>query len=197
MHNENHNLRNQPGSAAQSSCSGYYYLRMLHREGLPQVSKGMTREIVTTFGVLDELNDQIEQMIESGHGAGEDIEMRKITLQQLKDVGACASQVCEFKKRFGDSVEVTEDLCLAVFDVFDFDFAARSLLSAPALAEYEKVCAPAWAEYEKVCDAALAEYEKVRAPALAEYEKVRAPAWAEYEKVRAITFARLYIADEA
>jgi len=43
------------------------------------------------------------------------------------------------------------------------------------------VTAPALAEYERV--AAWAEYERRTAPALAEYERVAA--WAEYERVRA------------
>ena len=63
------------------------------------------------------------------------------------------------------------------------------LLTAPALAEYQKVTAPAEAEYQKVRDAAEAEYQKVTAAALAEYKKVRDAALAEYQKVTAAALA--------
>ena len=62
-------LEISPEALHSHLVAAIYYLRMLHREGLPQVSKGMSREIVTTFGVLDELNDQIEQMIEKENAA--------------------------------------------------------------------------------------------------------------------------------
>ena len=39
---------------------------------------------------------------------------------------------------------------------------------------------------------ALAEYDKVTAPALAEYDKVKAAAWAEYDKVTAATWCKLF-----
>ena len=104
----------------------------------------------------------------------------QITLNMLTNASACSSQVKEFKKRFGTSVEVTEELCLSLAHVFDFSWAAHNFLRAPALAEYEKVR-----------DSALAEYERVRA-AMAEYEKVCA-AMAEYEKVCAVAFAKAYL----
>ncbi len=66
---------------------------------------------------------------------------------------------------------------------------ANQLLTAPALAEYNKVTAPAWAEYNKVTAPAWAEYNKVTAPALAEYNKVTAPALAEYNKVKDAAWA--------
>jgi len=118
-----------------------------------------------------------------------------LKLQQLIDADACSKQVELFRSTFGDQVEVTVELALSVFDKFDWDFAARKFLSAPALAEYEKVRAAALAEYYKVMAAALAEYDKVRAAALAEYDKVRAAALAEYDKVRAAAWANLYIGE--
>ena len=96
---------------------------------------------------------------------------RTMTLATLERLGACSDQREEFKRRFGSSIEVTEELCLSVSDVFAWDWIAQRVLSAPALAEYRRV----------------------RAPARAEYERVRAPARAEYERVRAATFARLYV----
>jgi cell division septum initiation protein DivIVA len=53
------------------------------------------------------------------------------------------------------------------------------------------VTAPALAEYERVQAHAGAEYERVKAPALAEYERVQAHAGAEYERVKADTIRTL------
>ena len=127
----------------------------------------------------------------------------ELTIEQLIEQRACASQVKLFREMFGRSVNITQKACICVADKFDFAWAARKLLPAPALAEYERVrvqawaeyarvTAPAWAEYERVTAPAWAEYERVRAPAWAECARVRVPAWAEYERVRARTFAKLY-----
>jgi cell division septum initiation protein DivIVA len=121
---------------------------------------------------------------------------RILHLQELIDKGACPDQVRLFRKRFGKSVSVTVALCVKVAQDFDLGWAASNLLSAPALAEYERVRAQALAEYERVRAQALAEYERVRAQAWAEYERVRAQAWAEYERVRAQAFAQAYINDQ-
>ena len=93
--------------------------------------------------------------------------MPQITLLQLRKLGACADQCAEFKKRFGKSVEITEELCLSVAGVFSWDWAANNLLGAPALAEYGRVTVPAWAEYDRVIAAAWAEYKRVEAQAFA------------------------------
>ena len=127
----------------------------------------------------------------------------ELTIEQLIEQRACASQVKLFREMFGRSVNITQKACICVADKFDFAWAARKLLPAPALAEYERVrvqawaeyarvTAPAWAEYERVTAPAWAEYERVRAPAWAECARVRVPAWAEYERVRARTIAKLY-----
>ena len=81
---------------------------------------------------------------------------KTITLAQLRKLGACKDQVALFKVTFGSSVEVTVEAAVEHADKFDFDWAAGKLLSAPARAEYEKVCAAALAEYEKVCAPAWA-----------------------------------------
>jgi hypothetical protein len=94
----------------------------------------------------------------------------------------------EYKRIAGNA----KALIAHVKSVKKIDDALLRLLTAPALAEYEKVTAPALAEYEKVTAPAWAEYEKVTAPALAEYEKVTAAALAEYEKVRAAAWCKLF-----
>jgi hypothetical protein len=68
--------------------------------------------------------------------------MKTITLQTLKDKGACADQVALFAKRFGEQAEVTGSACIAVAPLFNWDWAAQNMLS-PA--------------QRKACDAALAE----------------------------------------
>ena len=98
---------------------------------------------------------------------------RTLTLETLKVERACAEQLRLFESMFGQSVEVTEALCVEVSAKFDFAWAAQRLLSPDALAEYERVTAPAWAEYKRV----------------------KASAWAEYKRVKAAAFARAYIGD--
>jgi hypothetical protein len=64
---------------------------------------------------------------------------RELTLAALKARGACADQRVLFRKLFGRSVLVTPELCAKHAQVFNFHWAARHLLSAPAQAEYERV----------------------------------------------------------
>ena len=113
----------------------------------------------------------------------------KLYISQLIDKRACRDQVDLFRSRFGESVDVTPELCASVAAEFDFAWATRCLLSVSALAEYKRVTAPAWAEYERVRATAWAEYERVRATALAEYERVEASALAEYQRVEASAWA--------
>ena len=105
----------------------------------------------------------------------------RITSEFLRSKGACENQVKLFESLSGDSLELTEALCVEHANKFDWEWAARNLLSDAAWAEYERVCAPARAEYVRVRDAARAEYERVRDPA-----------WAEYERVCAATFFKLW-----
>jgi hypothetical protein len=81
---------------------------------------------------------------------------RELTAKQLIEKDACPEQVRKFRRMFGASVRVTEARAISVADKFDFQWAADVLLSAPALAEYERVTVPAWAEYERVRAAAWA-----------------------------------------
>ena len=131
---------------------------------------------------------------------------RSLTLAQLVAANACKHQRNLFAKLFGESVEVTEALCVEHVATFDWDWAGSHLLSAPAWAEcdkaraaaraeYDKACAAARAECDKACAPARAEYDKARAPAWTEYDKARAPAWTEYENAVAAAWARAYISD--
>jgi len=68
-----------------------------------------------------------------------------------------------FESLFGAEIEVTRAGCAAVADRFDWEWAAKHLLTAPALADYERIAAPAWADYERIRDTALADYERIAA----------------------------------
>ena len=68
----------------------------------------------------------------------------------------------EFKRIAGDA----RSLILHVKKCGKIDLGLTALLTAQALAEYERVTAQAWAEYQRVT-----------APALAEYQRVKAQAW--------------------
>jgi hypothetical protein len=94
-----------------------------------------------------------------------------ITAKLLVSMGACHEQVKLFRKLFGTSVKVTLKGCVKAASQFDFNWAAKNLLSAPAYAEYQRVRAPAYAECQRVTDAAYAEYQRVRDAAYAEYQK--------------------------
>jgi len=135
-----------------------------------------------------------------------------LTFKTLKGLGACKDQLLRFKQLFGDKVNVTAELCNKHCNEFDWNWAAESLLHAPALteyhrihdtaltkydricatalAEYKSICAPAWEKYKRICDPALAEYKRIRAPALAEYHRIRDTAWAEYNRIRDTTLAK-------
>ena len=75
---------------------------------------------------------------------------KKITLRMLKAKGACIEQCERFAALFPKGVEVTEVLCIEHAADFNWDWAAKNLLTAPAWAEYVRATAPAWAEYERV-----------------------------------------------
>lgn len=112
-----------------------------------------------------------------------------ITYAQLKKLGACQDQLEIFKSKFGDSVKLTLKLVKANSSTFDFEWAAKSLLTSSAYAEYERTIAPAYAEYGRIRVSAYAEYGRTIAPALAEYGRTITPAYTEYERTRELAYA--------
>lgn len=119
--------------------------------------------------------------------------MKVLTLQTLKDARGCTEQVELFEHMFGQQVDVTVELALSVYDKFDWYWAASSLLTASARAEYDKARVSAWAEYDKITASARAEYCKVIYSARAEYDKITDSAWAECRKARASAWATAFI----
>jgi hypothetical protein len=75
-----------------------------------------------------------------------------------------------FRTLFGESVEVTEELCLIHAYDFNFDWAACKLLSDAAIYEYVRLG-----------DAAIDEYMRAND---------------DYSRANALAFASAYIADE-
>ena len=104
-----------------------------------------------------------------------------ITIELLQDRRACHEQVDLFAATFPEGVHVTEAMCLAVYDKFDFDWAARHLLPPWGVAEYKAKHALIRAEYKAKHDPIRAEYKAKHAPIRAEYEAKHDPIWAEYE----------------
>lgn len=78
----------------------------------------------------------------------------KITKRMLVQHGACAGKVKLFAELFPHGVTLTKALCVKHAQMFDFDWAARNLLTKKQLAKYEKIQGPAlssnslWTEYK-------------------------------------------------
>jgi hypothetical protein len=77
--------------------------------------------------------------------------MTTITLKQLDDARepACVGQRAIFMHLFGASVQVSVKLAEKHAQDFDFDWAARNLLSRAGLEKYEKARLALWADYDK------------------------------------------------
>ena len=84
-----------------------------------------------------------------------------ITLAQLREAGACKSQLDLFKKRFGESVRVTEELAIQYGPEFDTEWAAQNLLSPSAWDAYVVATASARATYDDAVTAAYAAFAAV------------------------------------
>ncbi len=128
---------------------------------------------------------------------------KKITAQQLRNLGACKEQVDKFTGLFGGSVTVTIKLCVEHAQDFCWVWASSKLLGAAALAEYDKARAAAfaeygkadeaaYAEYSKACSVSRAKYDKADEAAYAKYDKACSVSWTKYHKVCAAAFARAY-----
>ena len=117
------------------------------------------------------------------------MQRRTLSLKTLVELGACFDERRVFEEHFGKSVRVTPGLCVRVFDLFNWQWAARNLLSYPAWTEYWRGCDSAWTEYCRVRSTALAEFERVRSTALAECHLGCDTAWAKYERVRSTALA--------
>jgi len=116
----------------------------------------------------------------------------KITLTQLYTAHACSDQVLLFKHFFGGEVEVTRELALQYASRFDFEWAAKTLLSSLARKMYREATASVWKAYDEASKPAWKAYIKTTAPAWTTYRKATAPARKEYEEAIAIAFVDAY-----
>jgi hypothetical protein len=119
-----------------------------------------------------------------------------ITLDMLKDLCACWDEREKFERHFGESVEITEELCVRYATVFDWSWAADYLLKEDAAVrwyraayyaadtldmalQYARATYHSWVNSgpETVQDA-RAKFEGAIASATSEYCKAKASAWA-------------------
>ena len=122
--------------------------------------------------------------------------MNKITLEQLKEHGACLEQMLLFKELFGKEVKVTVKRCVKYYNKFDWEWAAEHLLSNKMCKEYLNIRQLAWEEYLKIRRSAYKEYEKIEQLAYKKYEKyfkIKQLAREEYLKKRAQAFGECYL----
>ena len=103
--------------------------------------------------------------------------MAKMTIAKLREAGACRDELERLQRQFGESVEITEEWCIAHASECEWEWASR-MLSPPARVEYYRTEAAALAEYDRVVAAAWAEYDRIEATARAEYDRIEATAWA-------------------
>jgi len=116
----------------------------------------------------------------------------KITLTQLYTAHARSDQVLLFKHFFGGEVEVTREFALQYASRFDFEWAAKTLLSALARKMYREATASVWKAYDEASKPAWKAYMKTTAPAWTTYRKATASARKEYEEAIAIAFVNAY-----
>ena len=133
-----------------------------------------------------------------------------ITLEMLRQKHACRDQVARFKELFGDAVEVTVELVVKHAQDFDWDWAARSLLSAAGYSAYNaaraksrRAYAAATAKSRRAYAAALAAatdearlaYDAARAEARLAYDAATAGPRCAYNAACARAFAEAAIGD--
>ena len=108
--------------------------------------------------------------------------MKTITLDMLYALNACEDQRDLFAATCGQEAVVTSNACVEVAPLFNWGWAARHLLPAPLLAEYERQVAPLLAEYDRQRAPLWAEYERQVTPLWAEFDRQEAPLWAEFDR---------------
>ena len=85
----------------------------------------------------------------------------KITLRQLKLLGACTSQVELFKEIFGTEVILTEEIVKKHGAKFDITWLANKMLTDEKFDDYEAKCNTLYANYEAKRNTLDADYEAI------------------------------------
>ena len=113
----------------------------------------------------------------------------KITLKDLRRMGACSGQVELYKSLFGTEVELTLEAVVQYGAQFDLNWIAPKIMSEVQYADYVSKRAPLNADYVSKRAPLYADYESKRAPLNADYESKRDALDADYESKRATLFA--------
>lgn len=122
--------------------------------------------------------------------------MTAITPKMLRSKGACPTQLRIFKERWPEGAEVTLKNCQEAARLgLNFDWAAQSLLSAPARKAYREAIAPAEKAYREAIAPALKAYREAIAPAWKTYKAATAPAWKTYNEGIAPAFYAAWLID--
>ena len=114
-----------------------------------------------------------------------------VTAAILRRKGACSESVALFVTTFGleAKVEITEALCVEHAQKFNWDWAAKNLLSAPLDVAYKTKRAPLDADYEAKRAPLDADYGATRAALVADHEAKLAALVADYGAKRAALYA--------
>ena len=113
----------------------------------------------------------------------------KITLKDLRRMGACSGQVELYKSLFGTEVELTREAVVQYGAQFDLNWIAPKIMSEAQYADYESNRASLYADYESKRAPLFADYLSKRASLFADYESKRAPLFADYVSKHASLFA--------
>ena len=103
----------------------------------------------------------------------------KITLKDLRRMGACSGQVELYKSLFGTEVELTREAVVQYGAQFDLNWIAPKIMSEAQYADYESNRASLYADYLSKRAPLDADYVSKRAPLDADYVSKRAPLFAD------------------
>src|SRR5208282_250876 len=107
-----------------------------------------------------------------------------LTYRKLKLAGACSQQLERFRELFPNGVDVTAAVCASVAKEFDWDWAARNLLTSQLWDDYEAKRAPLRDDYEAKRAPLWDDYRAKLAPLWGDYEAKRTPLWGDYKAKR-------------
>ena len=107
-----------------------------------------------------------------------------ITLKMLIEKKACQEQVDIFKQYFGESVEITEDICLKYSNEFHINRLIDNMFNEEQRELYYTIQAPAYAAYKATEWQAWKDYIAIEAPAYKAFKAIQEPAWKDYYTIQ-------------
>ena len=115
----------------------------------------------------------------------------KITLKQLRLIGACAPQVELFKKTFGTEAELTVENALRYGALFDINWIANKVLKGDKLTDYQAKRDALDDDYRAKRDVLVADYGAKCAALVADYGAKNAALFADYKAKSATAFVEV------